>query len=42
MLIAQASQNVAVAAVIEAYNYATTQLENLFGEWGTEGLGLSS
>jgi len=39
MLIAQAlGEYVAVASLVEAYNYATVRVEEVAGEWGTEGL----
>jgi hypothetical protein len=39
MLIAQAlGEYVALSAVVEAFSDWTGRLEDVFGEWGTEGL----
>ena len=39
MLIAQAlGEYVAVAAVVEAFSSASIRVEEIAGEWGTEGL----
>jgi hypothetical protein len=41
MLIAQAlGEYAALSVVVDAFSYGTTRLEEIAGEWGTEGLAL--